>query len=266
MERTQRILGICSTGSIFASPVTVMAGFLILTASFLLTVGCSQQKTLVVGTDASRPPFSYTGGAAGGGSAADYRGFDIAIARRIAESADTEIKFVDMQFQELLPALQDERIDMAIAAIPINEERKREVAFSQPYYEASTAALVLRGSTLIREKNDLEGKRISVAEKSSAREDAEKYAVELLTFPSRLETIEALREKEADCCMMEEQPAELFAQSNSDLRLLPFSFPIEFYGIMVREGEEKLLETINTTLAELKASGEYDALLRNYIR
>jgi polar amino acid transport system substrate-binding protein len=255
----------------FLARISFLSGILALTVTILVTGGCRQQDSLVVGTDASRPPFSYSGenaadGTADGTAAADYRGLEIEIARRIAESADLELEIANMQFAQLIPALQDERIDMAIATIPITEERKREVAFSQPYYEASTAVIVLQGSTLIREKSELEGKRIAVAQRSSAREDAGRYAAELLTFPSRLETIEALRGKEADCCMMEEQPAQLFAQSNPDLRLLPFSFPIEYYGIAVRKGDERLLESINTTLAELKASGAYDSLLRNYIR
>jgi len=229
--------------------------------SLLIVAGCSRQDSIVVATDPNLPPFSYTAS-----SRTDYRGIDIEIAEKIAEELDSELLFEGMDSERLLDAVREGRADMAIAKIPIKRELVEGIRFSLPYYEASTAAVCLDSTTSFRRKEDLAEKAIAIVEGSSVREVAQRYSSEILTFPSHLEMIETLRAGEFMVCMVEEQAAQSLSRSNSDLQILPFTFPLEFYGIAVGKEDEKLLESINAVLGEMKATGEYQRLIRKYLR
>ncbi len=50
-------------------------------------------------------------------------GFDVAIAQRIADRLNVEIEWVEMPFANLIPALEDQYVDMTIAAMYITPER-----------------------------------------------------------------------------------------------------------------------------------------------
>ncbi len=84
---------------------------------------------------AEYPPFEYKEGQ-------DFRGFDIEIAQIIAEKLGLELQIQDMEFDSLIPSLTSKKIDMAISAITITEERKQQVDFSESYYQANQTILV----------------------------------------------------------------------------------------------------------------------------
>lgn len=68
-------------------------------------------------------------------------GFDIDLVEMIAEDNKWGIEFVEMQFNELIPALQNGDIDMIAAAMSISEERYEDVDFSLGYFETEQAII-----------------------------------------------------------------------------------------------------------------------------
>lgn len=83
-----------------------------------------------VGMDASFPPFETlddTGKAVG---------FDIALAERMAAAWGLQVELVPIGFDSLLDALQADRVDSVISALPFDERMTRDVAYSPPYFES----------------------------------------------------------------------------------------------------------------------------------
>lgn len=77
--------------------------------SILMLAGCSKPSdVLVVGTNASFPPFEYVGGVSGD----EINGFDIDLARQIAEDAGKTLKIENMKFDSLIVALNAGKIDV----------------------------------------------------------------------------------------------------------------------------------------------------------
>lgn len=68
-------------------------------------------------------------------------GFDIDLVEMIAEDNKWGIEFVEMQFNELTPALKNGDIDMIAAAMSISEERYEDVDFSLGYFETEQAII-----------------------------------------------------------------------------------------------------------------------------
>ncbi len=91
--------------------------------------------TIKMGTNAAFPPFEYVEGK-------NVVGFDICMAQYIAAKAGCKLEVVDMAFDSLIPALQSGTIDMIIAGMSVNEERKKNVDFSVDYYESEQAIII----------------------------------------------------------------------------------------------------------------------------
>jgi polar amino acid transport system substrate-binding protein len=89
-----------------------------------------------LGTASVTEPFSFVDGSR------EIVGYDIELARHIANKAGKKLEVVNMDFGGMIPALMSGKVDMIAACITITEERKKQVLFSEPYYVGGIAALV----------------------------------------------------------------------------------------------------------------------------
>ena len=80
------------------------------------------KKIIVMGTNAEFPPFEYREGE-------KVVGFDVEIAKKIAEKLGAELQIEDMTFDGLIPALEAGKIDFIAAGMSITEERKKMLIF-----------------------------------------------------------------------------------------------------------------------------------------
>ncbi|NLL99853.1 MAG: transporter substrate-binding domain-containing protein [Treponema sp.] len=99
----------------------------------------SGEKTIRLGTNAAFPPFEYVDGK-------NIVGFDITMGQYIAKDFATKLEIVDMAFDSLIPALASGTIDFIAAGMSVTEERKKNVDFSDPYYE-SKQVIIIRNDT-----------------------------------------------------------------------------------------------------------------------
>ncbi len=91
---------------------------------------------LRLGTASVTEPFSFVDGSR------EVVGYDIELARYIANKVGKRLEVVNMDFGGMIPALMSGKVDMIAACITITEERKKQVLFSEPYYVGGIAALV----------------------------------------------------------------------------------------------------------------------------
>ena len=97
--------------------------------------GSSASKVVKLGTNAAFPPFEYVEGK-------NIVGFDITMGQKIAKDAGMKLEVVDMAFDSLIPALQSGTIDFIAAGMSVNEERKKNVDFSETYFESEQVIIV----------------------------------------------------------------------------------------------------------------------------
>lgn len=91
---------------------------------------------LKLGTAAITEPFSFVD------ASRNIVGFDIELARYVAQKLDMKLEIVNMEFGAMIPALISGKVDMIASCITITEERAKKVLFSEPYYVGGIAALV----------------------------------------------------------------------------------------------------------------------------
>ena len=95
---------------------------------------------LLVATNAAFEPFEYTEGDS-------YLGIDMEIAALLAEYLDKELVIMNMDFDAVCLAVGQQKCDIAMAGLTINEERKEYVTFSDSYYSASQKLIVTSDNT-----------------------------------------------------------------------------------------------------------------------
>ncbi|MBQ6820724.1 MAG: transporter substrate-binding domain-containing protein [Clostridium sp.] len=124
------------------------------TAAFTLT-GCGEKKSdenvFRVGMEAGYAPFNWTqiddsnGAVAIDGSPEYAGGYDVEIAKKIAEGLGKELVIVKTEWDGLTPALTSGKIDAIIAGMSPTEERMKTIDFSDIYYNSNLVMLVKKG-------------------------------------------------------------------------------------------------------------------------
>lgn len=105
-----------------------------------------------VGMEAMYPPFNwsqikdYNGGIAIDGSQEFAGGYDVEIAKKIAEGLGKELVIVKTDWKGLTPSVQSDKIDAIIAGMSPTAERKKEIDFTDNYYRSDLVMVVKKGS------------------------------------------------------------------------------------------------------------------------
>lgn len=102
---------------------------------------------LVVATNAAFEPFEYTKGDS-------YYGIDMELAAMLAEKLDKELVIQNMDFDAVCLSVGQQKCDIAMAGLTINEERKEYVEFTESYYEASQRLIVPSNDTTFDDCKD----------------------------------------------------------------------------------------------------------------
>ncbi|MGN0399030.1 MAG: transporter substrate-binding domain-containing protein [Blautia sp.] len=100
----------------------------------------TSKDQLIVATNAAFEPFEYTKGE-------DYYGIDMEIAEMLAEELGQDLVIQNMDFDAVCLSVGQQKCDIAMAGLTVNEERKEYVTFSEPYYQASQRLIVKAGDT-----------------------------------------------------------------------------------------------------------------------
>ena len=107
---------------------------------------------LVVATNAAFEPFEYTQGDS-------YYGIDMEIAAALAEYLGKELVIQNMDFDAVCLSVGQQKCDIAMAGLTINEKREEQVTFTDSYYNASQKLIVAADDTTFdacKTKEDVE--------------------------------------------------------------------------------------------------------------
>ena len=219
---------------------------------------------LVLGTSAGYPPYEFHKLIDGEDKIV---GFDIDIAKKLADDLGVELEIVDMKFEGLLPALVTDDIDIIIAGMVATPERAESVDFTIPYYEAVHKMVIkLDNKDLYKEPEDLAGLKIG-AQKATTQEG---LALEM--FPkseyvgiSKVpDLIMELKNGKLDAVLLAEPVAKANVSHNSDLYMAETVLGLEPGAcIAVNKGNEDLLDFMNDSLEKMIKAGEIEKFIND---
>mgnify|MGYP003204652908 CR=1 FL=1 len=112
------------------------------------SVSAADKKTLKVAMECGYAPYNWTqpddsNGAVQISGSSDYAyGYDVMMAKKIADELGYDLEIVKLDWDSLVPAVQSGQVDCVIAGQSITKERQQMVDFTDPYYYASIITLV----------------------------------------------------------------------------------------------------------------------------
>lgn len=225
--------------------------------------GAPDGELYVIGTDTTFAPFEFRD------PSGELVGIDIDLMKAIAEDQGFRVEFRSMGFNAALQALSSNQVDGVIAGAGITEERQEIYDFSDPYFTGELTIAALEGSN-ISGWEDLEGESVAVKTGSLseewAREMQEEYDFDINALDQTTTMVESVKSGH-DAALVDDLPIIAYGiQQGSGLELVSEPEPTGDYGFLVNKGEnQELLEMFNQGLDNLQESGEYDAILDEYL-
>ena len=229
---------------------------------FALGSAQAQNKELVVGSSATYRPFAYEN------PNKEIVGYDVDIIKAVAQKAGVPIKIVNTPWTGIFAALNNGDVDLIISGVTINDKRKQSYDFTAPYFEARQLIAVPKDSS-IKNLKDLAGKKIGVVNGSTGDDIASrqfgKTNSDIRRFESTPVVISELVNNGLDAAIGDNGVISFRAQDHKQLKTVNDpSFPKEFFGIVVKQGNKALLDKLNAGLAAVKADGSYANIYKKW--
>ncbi|MER7816251.1 ABC transporter substrate-binding protein [Streptomyces sp. NPDC096153] len=261
-----------------AHPIRVLA--LLAAAGLSLTAGCSsgeegpgeaaggvpvvEKGKLTTCTHLPYPPFQFEQGG-------KVVGFDVALVDLVAKNLKVEQKILDTPFENFKTGafLNSGECDLAAAGMTITDERKKNVDFSVPYFDATQALLATKksGVTSLADVK-AKGAKLGAQAETTGESYATSQGFDPVAFESSDAVLNGLRTGQVDAVVIDYPVVQgwLKEKANADAFVLGQNIETgEQYGFSVKKGNDKLRAAIDKAITDAKADGTYDKLYRQWI-
>ena len=195
-------------------------------------------------------------------------GFDVELARKIAEHMGVEATFVEGEWDGLLAGMDGGRYDLVINGVDITEERAEKYDFSEPYAYNHTVIIVNSDNDDITGFDDLDGKRTANTISGTYAVLAESYGAEVVGVGALNESFELLKTGRVDATLNDEVTYYdyLGEHPEADFKVAAKSEDAQEVAIPMRKGEdtESLRAAVNEAIDALRESGELSELSEQF--
>ncbi|WAU80466.1 ABC transporter substrate-binding protein [Streptomyces sp. Qhu-G9] len=249
------------------------------TAGLLLVAGCSSdddggKKTTANGVELVKggqlttcthlpyPPFQ---------SEIDgkVQGFDVSLVDLVAKDLGVKQEILDQPFENFKTggSLNSGQCDLAAAGMTITDERKKNVDFSDPYFEATQGVLADKKSG-ISSFADLKGQKVGAQAQTTGEEYAKSKGLNPVSFESSDALLNGLRTGQVKAVVIDYPVVQGWLKDKANAAAFEVADNIntgEEYGFTMKKGNTKLREAVNKALADAKADGTYKKLYEKWI-
>lgn len=235
------------------------------------TAGSGDDNVLSVAMECSYAPYNWTqpddsNGAVPIKDSADYAyGYDVMMAKYLAEQMGMELEIVRLDWDSLVPAVQSGTVDCVIAGQSITAKRLKQVDFTTPYYYASIVTLVMADGPYADATgiSDLAGATCTSQQATVWYDTCLPQIENANTLPamdSAPAMLVALDSGRCDLVVTDMPTAMAACVAYPEMKLLDFTGTEDDFavseeeiniGISVQKGNETLLNKLNEALATL---------------
>lgn len=201
-------------------------------------------------------------------------GFDIELSTRFAASLGKEFVPVDMPFGSLIASISTNKIDLITASMMITEERKKQINFSDPYFESGVTVIADKKNIEIPKGNnssipqDLDGTKIGILTGTIFDPYLKKTypKAEILRFESTPDLLAAMVGGKIDAAMFDYISAGIILKHKPEWAVLKEeSFAMQL-GVGFNKSNPDLRDEFNLYLKEIKQNGIYDSLQTRWFK
>ncbi|MER5217129.1 transporter substrate-binding domain-containing protein [Streptomyces sp. NPDC002838] len=199
------------------------------------------------------------------------QGFDVSLIDLVAKDLGVKQEILDQPFENFKTggSLNSGQCDLAAAGMTITEERKKNVDFSDPYFDATQAVLVDKkagaGSlAAVKSKNV----KLGAQAQTTGEDYAKKQGFDPVSFESSDAVLNGLRTGQVKAVIIDYPVVQgwLKDKANADaFEVVDNLNTGEQYGFTVKKGNTELLAAVNKAIADAKADGTYKKIYEQWI-
>jgi len=215
---------------------------------------------LVVGTEPEFPPFESLD------ENGKLVGFDIDLARAIAEDLGVDVRFETMAFDSLPSALGVGKIDVILSGMTATAERAKSRAFTDSYFRTQLCLLVGKDAA-IQKPQDADGKRVVVKLGTTGDINASRLfpRAAITRFDAEGACALEVIHGRADAFLYDRHSILRHHLAHPDTtRALLEPLSDEPYAMAVRLGDQVFVDRLNGFLQDIRKDGRYAALYEKH--
>lgn len=216
-----------------------------------------EEGKLTVGTCGDFPPFEfYRNG--------NIEGSDIELAKEIADILKVKLVIKDMPFDDIIPAVANEEIDLGISCILPSEERKALVDFSDTYYkcEIVTVTHIKNEKNFKNQNGNFRKSAFGVLKDSVAestlndfieKNKTEDTDVKIIEYKTIKEIMQDLNSCTIDAAVVEKAECLTYLEKNPFLVMNEYVLATEKFGsaVAMKKGCSDFKELLDTAIIKL---------------
>ena len=202
----------------------------------------------------------------------EIRGAEADLALRLAKTLGREAQFIEFDWEQLIPALLEGKIDIIMSGMSITEARKARVPFAEPYLKIGLVALFraedapkFNSLTNIRESFSTIGVVQGTTSETFVRRNFLK-AANIISFQKASEARDLLVNMRIDL-FVHDAPSVVWLVSQNEGVLKGFWEPFdqEYLGWAVKPGNQDFLVQVNAILSGWKKDGTLKGILTRWL-
>ena len=238
------------------------------------SVSAADKKTLKVAMECGYAPYNWTqpddsNGAVQISGSSDYAyGYDVMMAKKIADELGYDLEIVKLDWDSLVPAVQSGQVDCVIAGQSITKERQQMVDFTDPYYYASIITLVKEDGDYkdAASVEDLKGATVTSQQNTIWYDSCLPQIPDANILPAQESApamLVALESGKCDAVVTDMPTGKAACVAYPDFKLLDFSdtegaFEVSDedinIGISLKKGNDELKDAISRRISEKSGS------------
>ncbi|KKW69193.1 amino acid ABC transporter substrate-binding protein [Lampropedia cohaerens] len=220
---------------------------------------------LTVGTEAAYEPYEFV-------QDGEVTGYGRDVLLLISEKLGVKLNQLNLPFQGLLPGLMTRKFDLVATSVGINEERAKRFLFTRPIGIVNSTILVRSDNDAIKSPEDLNqavlgtqlgSSTIPIVEAFNAKlkQNGQEGYRDLRLFTAYPDVASALENKSITAAIIPSNIAAVQMRSNPGMfKDIGSIGEPKVLAWVVHPQDKEILEFVNTTLDELAASGQLNAL------
>jgi His/Glu/Gln/Arg/opine family amino acid ABC transporter permease subunit len=249
---------------------TILA--VLLLAALVLT-GCGSTATngddpvesvgvLRVGTEGVYSPFSYHDPATG-----QLVGYDVDVARAVADKLGVNIEFVETPWDSIFAALEAKRFDVVANEVTINAEREQKYDLSEPYSVGEGVIVTRADDDSVKSLDDITGKVAGETATSNWAQVARDHGARVEVVEGFTQAIKLLNQGRVDVVINDSIAVYAYLAETSDtsVKIATTTGEKSEQGFAARKNSG-LLPDLNKALDELRSDGTLADISQKYLK
>jgi len=197
-------------------------------------------------------------------------GYDVTLARKIAKDLGVKIKYVQVNANNRVDALNSDKVDIVLANFTVTPERKDIVDYAKPYMKVSVGVISPKDNPITNVKQ-LQNKNVIVTKGTTAENyfTSKQSKVDLLKFDSKTQQFNALKNNRGVALADDNSYLYAWVKNNPTYTVGIKSIgPKQYISPAVKKGNKSLLNWTNKEITKLNKqeffTDDYNSQLKPY--